>query len=94
MRSLLVVPGLVLVIAGVAGAADPDWKMVEQALDEFRPADHQALPTSATAPRRASPDTSAPIVHTQACTIGGAGWKAAPREIPFHGWRALLASFP
>src|SRR5438874_8961737 len=30
MRSLLVVPGLVLVIAGVAGAADPDWKMVEQ----------------------------------------------------------------
>src|SRR5213596_2280053 len=32
MRSLLVVPGLVLVIAGVAGAADPDWKMVEQAL--------------------------------------------------------------
>src|SRR5438067_3302163 len=34
MRSLLVVPGLVLVIAGVAGAADPDWKMVEQALGE------------------------------------------------------------
>jgi len=32
MRSLLVVPVLVLVIAGVAGAADPDWKMVEQAL--------------------------------------------------------------
>jgi Domain of Unknown Function (DUF1259) len=32
MRSLLVVPVLVLIVAGVAGAADPDWKMVEQAL--------------------------------------------------------------
>ena len=32
MRSLLVVTVLVLTIAGVAGAADPDWKLVEQAL--------------------------------------------------------------
>src|SRR5438128_6772589 len=32
MRSLLVITVLVLTIAGVAGAADPDWKAVEQAL--------------------------------------------------------------
>jgi len=32
MRSLLVITVLVLTIAGVAGAADPDWKLVEQAL--------------------------------------------------------------